>query len=790
MKRKKLTGITLLVAGALVSTAIGGALLGDGVKASAAAETFALSDIFAVSSATIGRETITAGETTKNVAAFELSDEGSVTLKRDLAFKWYEADEQDKAKGVKKNLTLKFAFKTLDFTSVTLAMDSDSAWATENDKATNKVEFVKNGEALEIKVNGVKAENAPEIKAGDVLAFELIETETDGEFTAKLNGTEIGKFENVGANWSEYEYGSMNPLKITADLGTTPADGAKATVLLYEINGQTFDNVSEDSKVTDNAAPVLVVNEALDGFMLGTAFSLNYAVVDVLKDSNLTTTLEYYQYNPTTTAGEETYKTLSTSTYFFSTVYEKDGTTTTVFNENNGEEYVAIKATLADGTFNGAEGNEAKAVYDLAWYANEGRTKTFGDVTYLILDRNESGAYYKYLEPQEIKDGEGEVTGYENKLVNVEEYETKKDAFEKRLAEIASEVYAGSNSKIEFPSFEWMIGDNNGYRNLKFTISYRAPGSTNASTSSSLSYNNLTLSVSKEGKYEFKIFANDKAGNTMKYSLDGELVDVTSSNVWDIDEIPTFGFEIANKGLYVKEKDTATASDRMSTEVLDKSYTLGSLEVVGATDLQEAYALYKIDLNKYAKFNDDSQITSITYKQLATAVKAKGLNNVTDGNYFDFYLNVYAEEIAKNIGGTAAEVKACFTRVYEPDDRVNGKESDGEYEWSESSKSFQTIEEGNYLILADYWEGATAKTTRATAYKLIVVESEAASIKGETDWLKNNVVSVVLFAIAGVMLILIIILLLIKPSDETLEEVDVKAVKKAKKEKPSKKDEE
>ena len=753
MKRKKLTGLTLLFASALVSTAVGGALLDSDITASAAAETFALSDVFATSSTEIKAD----GD--NKVTAFEMSDEGNVTLKRDLAFQWYEA-------GNKKNFALKFAFKDTNFETVTFAMDSKSAWATEDDKATNKIVFTK----TEVKVNGGNAV-AFTATAGAQITLTLTQTDNDGEFTVKLNDTEVGKFENVGANWSEYEYAKMNPLKITADLGATPAADAKTTVLLYDINGQKFDNISADFKVTDTAAPVLVVNEAVDGFMLGTAFALDYAVVDVLKDANLTTTLEYYQYNPTDEA--QTYKTLSTSTYFFPTVYEKDGKETTVFNENNGEEYVAVKITLADGTFNGAEGNAAKAVYDLAWYANEGRVKTFdgSDIQYLILDRNEKGPEYKS---------------------NATNYAEKKAAFETKLAKVASEVYAGSNSKIEFPSFEWLIGDNNGYRNLKFTISYRAPGSTNASTSSSLSYNNLKLSVAKEGKYEFKIFANDKAGNTMKYKIDGELVDITSSNVWDLDESisPVFSFEIANKGLYVKEKDSATATDRKKTEVLDKTFTLDSLEVVGATDLQDDYALYKIDFTKYSKFNSETYLTSITYAQLATAVKTKGLASVTNGNYFDLYLTVLSEEIAKKVGGDAKEVKACFTRVYEPDDRVNGKESDGVYEWNADSKSFKTVEEGSYLILADFWEDATAKTTRATAYKLVVVESKAASIKGENDWLKNNVVSVVLFSIAGVMLILIIILLLVKPSDETLEDIEAKATKKAKKEEPSKKDKE
>ena len=78
-----------------------------------------------------------------------------------------------------------------------------------------------------------------------------------------------------------------------------------------------------------------------------------------------------------------------------------------------------------------------------------------------------------------------------------------------------------------------------------------------------------------------------------------------------------------------------------------------------------------------------------------------------------------------------------------------------------------------------------ANTRRAAGYKVLDVSSKATTITGDTEWLKNNVVSVILFAIAGVMLILIIILLLIKPSDETLEDVD-KAAKNAKKAKKAK----
>ena len=82
----------------------------------------------------------------------------------------------------------------------------------------------------------------------------------------------------------------------------------------------------------------------------------------------------------------------------------------------------------------------------------------------------------------------------------------------------------------------------------------------------------------------------------------------------------------------------------------------------------------------------------------------------------------------------------------------------------------------------------------AAAYKAISVDADIDSIPGETEWLQNNIASIVLFSIAGVMLIVVIILLLVKPSDESLEDVDEaddkkkKKAKKSKKEKTGKKD--
>ena len=787
MKKTKITALTLMLATAVVSTAFGGAVLAN--NAAADADTYALSEVFSVTDATLGAETLGEGENANKVTALTLKNKGSVTMKRSLALKWYAE------KGEASYFTMTFAFKTLNFKSVTLTMESASAWATKDEKTTNTVTFTNEAGAIKVAVNDGEAK-AVMVAAEQQLTLSLTEsTDKDGEFGVKLTGVdgEIGKFINIGANYAEYSSNEKYPLTIKAEAADGAEDDAANTVvLLYDINGQSFDNLTSDNKITDDAAPVLVVNENVNGFLLGTAFSLDYTAVDVLKTRSLTNTLEYYQYNPNLKEDDkkfEKYSTLSTSVYFMDTVcYVKDGEfvakdtegakATTVFKKK-GKELVSIKLKTSDGS--------KEETYDLAWYASPDATETIDGIEYLPVDKNTDGATYTYLQLDEEKK--------ENKLVNETDYEQAKAAFEESLAEAAKDVYAGSNSYIYFPSFKWMIGDNNGYRNLKFTISYKAPSTDRASATTNLSYNTLKLSASNEGKYEFKVFANDKAGNTMKYYLDGELVSVTSSNVWDIEEIPSFTYEIANKGL--KVEDGSSASSRKDTKVLDKTYTLDDIDVVGANSLKEDYKLYKIDRSKYnAGLEVNKQLTAtdlyaVTYEDLQNRIDLKKISEFD--SYLDMYLTAYAQALASKIGVSAEtdieKIKSCFVEVKEYDSRITADNASSEweaynkYEWKASSQSFKTVEEGSYLILADYWEAELAASQRAAAYKIVVVESKADVIKGENDWLKNNVVSVVLFSIAGVMLILVIILLLIKPSDETLEDVDAAAAKAKEKEK-------
>lgn len=798
-KANKKLIIPMLVA-MLGAAAIGGTHLSVNSVSAADTKTYSITEMFTVDGkASVCAEKMQESDE-KYATAFVLENEGLVRFKNDLALKWFEKVAEDADDDNASYFTVKFAFKELNFDSVEFVMETEASIATEDDKAVNSVKFTKSGDKFYISVNNGKTEDVKKeilLAAKTEYSISFAKGEESDELKVLFNGDVIkndvaeddgsfreGAFRNVGSNFSEYAYEEMYPLTVKA----AAAADAKATVYLTELNNQAFDEVteSETSKgtylVTDTAAPVLVVNEDMNGFQLGNQFTLSYEKIDVLA-STLTETKEYYMYNPA--VEEPTYKTLSTSTYFMDTVYyvndtdatqlsetAKDGYSATSVYQENGEEYVAVRYTLKDAAGNSKE-------YDLAWYNSYGAVKKFGEKYYVVVGRSEQGATYSYITVDETN---------KTNIVDTAKLDAKMAEFEVALENAAKDVYAGSNSYLKFPSFAWFINDDNGYRNLKFTISYKKPSSTSASTSSSLSPSSLQLSASEEGEYEFKIFANDKAGNTMKYYLNGELVSVTSSNVWDIEEIPSFTYKIKNQGLKVEDK----ASDRKVSKILDQTYSLSGVTVIGSTNQKSDFALYRINLEKYNNTVNSASLkistgmlSGISYADIQKEVKAKVLT-VTDGNYFEIYKTAYATLLADKVGADVSKVLPCFEEIQKYDARITESDAEWEqfnkYKWQPDSKSFVTAEEGEYLILCDYWE-EELPMQRAAAYKLISVASEADVIKGETEWLKNNLVSVILFGIAGVMLILIIILLLVNPSDETLEDLDEKDEKKGEEDK-------
>lgn len=777
MKRKNKKLLTLILAGSLCAAAVGAvATMGSVSAAAADAKTVELTQVFEGSASTVVSAKKVADTDTAETAMFTLKNSESVSFKRNLAFKWFED------KDAVKYLNLDFTFADVKFDTLSFRFESTPAEATEDEKGINVLKFGKNadGKVTACVLNGTEKEPDDGVKVLDVVAntqvkITLAEHSEYGKFIVKVNEVEVGVFENVGANFSKYSYDAWDSLYIQA----TTKNGEATTLYLNEINGQKFNNITTDTEtnkkvVTDTAKPVLVVNEDVSGFLLGTQFSLNFEKIDVLNKDAITENKFYYQYNPLDK--EPVYKALSTSTYFMDTVYEKDGETTSVYREE-GKEYVSVKIALGDP---GAADSEKKE-YMLSWYADaaavvqkEQGTDAKKTTDFIIADRNEEGATY--------------FNQNEDKTWAATDITAAVETYQKLLAKNAEKVKAGSNANMQFPSLEWLINDNNGYRALKFTICYKKPSSTSPSTSSNLSYNGLKLSAGEVGLYEFKVFATDKAGNPMKcYDENGKLVSVSASNIWDIDEIPSFSYTIKNQGVSVNETSMKD-KDRVSTQLLSETYTFSDVTIIGASTQKSDYALYKLDYSNYKQI-PQATLSSVKYETIRKNVAGKILTY--EGDYFDLYVGEYANQIAKALGVTdaneIAKIKGCFKKIEAFDDRIDKEKdsdawekSDNKYNWQPASKSFTAAEAGTYLIMADYWDEDLARVDRTPAYKLIFVEAETDVIKGETQWLQNNLISVILFSVAALMLIAIIVLLLVKPSDETLADVDAKAAAKKK----------
>ena len=148
-------------------------------------------------------------------------DGGKFTLKqRDLAWKWYEGKE------AVKYLTVELALADTNFKTVTLALETASAMATEEGKTVNKLVFTAEGGKVYASVNPEKdavATSGKEVDATKTLAITLNQTGTEyGEYNVTVSGEAVGVFKNVGATFGEYASSSattpLTPFTVQAEM--------------------------------------------------------------------------------------------------------------------------------------------------------------------------------------------------------------------------------------------------------------------------------------------------------------------------------------------------------------------------------------------------------------------------------------------------------------------------------------------------------------------------------------------------------------------------------------------
>ncbi len=846
MNKTKIRFLTILALFSAFALAFGFAVGALFHTKSALAVEYRPTEIF--SAGTDGSVGASEGEGDQYVQFTFSKEKGSVHFRRDLALKWFaplvpeteeggEGEEgengNDPAAQAEEpaatyqtgRYSMTFAFPTFDFTRFTLTYEGAEENVTKEGVSTNSLVFFYEDSTLKVAVRDSYHQPEEDVKEEEDTWFEETEKTaltvaaggditlslTDegvgyGEFKVLLNGEEAGVFTNIGGYFLEYLSSASStprdPITFTAD---KLAEGkTEQKLLMKELNGQSF-TLNSDGRVTDNADPVLIVNEEVYAYTLGRKWSLTYEAVDVC-DSSVTVTRRYAMVNaadedglyPKPLSGD--YSALTTSTVFMPTSDTQEE-----------EQYVSIYFELDDGTnLSGlTSGQKAEKWIYLAWYAADGQTKTLhsakaykcpkcgelvsekeyedldsewkcpntegtedhGDVTkeqleltevddftYIIVNRGDIGAAQTGEKSGPTYVG---VTADEATKTNVkaEEADTLAEEYQRAIDEIAYKkdkdgnltrelaLSAGDGSYFYLPSLRSLITSKNAdYRNLRFSVYYKKQSletSGSASSATSLRYNALRFEIDEEGKYIFKVLASDAAGNTMKYyDADGRLADVSSGNIWDIEEIPTFRFETGYTGAKVEDPGTQTPGYREST------YTVPSFDIVALSDYKATYTLYRFDEG--------------------------ALGGLSKPEYNDFVENV--KDYVETYAACLKEVKTFNSSVSE-EDEDQWERTDNKYHWDPDSSLSFVPQEATYYIVKLTIEEERLPGHTATAYQVIDVKNPLDPIPNTTEWLENNVTSVVLFSVSAVLLIVIIILFVVKPSDKNIEEVDVKTLR-------------
>ncbi|MDE7296161.1 MAG: hypothetical protein K2N84_02730, partial [Clostridia bacterium] len=523
----------------------------------------------------------------------------------------------------------------------------------------------------------------------------------------------------------------------------------------------------KDGKITDDADPVLVRNEDIYSYTLGQKFTHDCKVIDVCKKSISSPTHEYYMashktedgkkifVNPTakketitnsdgTSSEKETgeyddYKTLTTSTHFM----PSDDAVRDDFTE-----YVSIRVRLRD------DRDEIAWAY-LHWYAVDGATYVGEDV---------DGNKFPYIKVENKKEGPYYVTG--------EEFTTADANYQEAVNAAANKegVSAGSGAYFYLPSLRNLIkSDYADYRNLKFSIYYykqsQAEGAS-AGSATNLKYNALRFQIDEAGTYRFRVLATDAAGNNMTFPQgEGENEKdetVTSSNIWDLEGYPEYTFEVKYNGVTIEEMKEQTAGNRES------SYSVSDFTIIALSGIEKDYSLYYIN-----EANLKEGATLPTYSDLV-----KAMNEIKSPEAFaEFCAKYDISEDRKCI----TEISKFNSDVSEDDD--DWDKTDNAYHWNPSSNlSFIPQKSGFYLVGITVTDPNRSNESHV-AYQAIRIGNPYDYTPAANDWLQNNIVSVVLFSISGVLLIAIVILFIVKPSEKKVEEIDLDKLKGKKKKK-------
>jgi hypothetical protein len=742
---------------------------------------------------------------------FELGKDGTITYKKNLAYSWYTGVNE---RGL---FSLTIGFKNLTFEKYIISFQSQQYNKTEDNVTTNCLIFTPNEGGTGVNVFITQDEEAelevtsstPEFTTSSNEKLEISFAVPDGGFSGNyditVNGQTVGQFENMFETYSKYVSSGTSacmPMTFKATFADDAADDATAKMPIYQMSGQSFlltgaefdgDEVTSVGTVNDDQAPVLCLDKNVNYLTFGNTISLSYTVIDVIASSPRSTVNYYvltadqysaedFDYERTTSDEDESdlFKEVSSSTTIrllrdkdtFIPSYLTESNTASGIDPTDGYEVFGLAKIYIEVTdVTGTRGRSNSVFLD--WYvADEYKVDIYNSnlkndsaktSSFIQIVDDERGATYATFGGTTATD----INEYKEIIKAIEaDYQAKLDAAIEEQNPEDKKLYASSSNYFYLPDFSGYATDNFGrYTDLKYSIYYKA---SSKSSNTSLSSNQLAINVTEaDVTYKFTIFVEDTAGNAMVYpvlkTVNGveKIVyeEITTSDIWDddyADLLPFFEFKVSYKPATVEDPEKQTVA------YVGTTYSSVSFDIKGISNTYStSYKLYTFDREKYYKATGKE----LTYDQFIADLD-------------DLFNN--------------SETRTYFTTVKASADLVEGDDDYDEfidYAWSSSSVSFvpQTTTEF-YVVELTLTDSRSAQKTMK--YMGIRVSDTADSLYGESDWLQNNVASVVLLCIAGASFIALIALLVIKPKDKVdVDLIEEEEAKKAKKSKKAKKQE-
>ena len=679
-------------------------------------------------------------------------DEDNISYRKNLAYSWYEGDfeEVDGAAQLKSKehclFNMEIGFKNAAFKKFVITFESQQYSKTEDNKTVNYIMFFPADKGVKVLVTDDK--DAAEAESGVVLALDHItikfgERVGDGYPVTVSDGTNSveGKLENVGGNYAKYSSSSTTPvypLIFGAEFGENDKDTAQ--MVLYSLNNQKFEikgaytsgDYLTGGTVTDDTPAALCLNKEISHLNIGGFVSFDFQLIDVLRSSP-SHTLYYHVLKYA-----ETQKEINFNDYKGDLYSEVDSD---VLLDSDREDYLpTLRVDGGDGY-----GDNFKVDMAVKVYAEIKDTSNNGEVGYVFLDWYVADALKLQINDEgfiavgDNKDG----AAYNSKDADwdkiLEDYQAKVD-------EAAKNLSAGSSSYFYVPSAETLfVDDATAYTDMKISIYYY---SSTQSSNTSLATSNLSINVNNPGTYVFTLYATDAAGNDMHYfDKDGEPVEFDTNEIWNIyedddkhDYLPWFTFNVDYKGVQFKE-----TPGKQDTAYVGTPYTSASFQINGVENSYTTkYRLFLFDRAGYY-----------------TDMKAQGVDvDIT----YDWFIDAM-DDLFDGI-----TTRLYFKEIKQVSEYDEDYEEFKDYNWNSSSTSF-TPQEGAFYYMRAEVTDTQYNTDPVTCSLAIQASVEAKALKGDSEWLQNNVASVILLSVAGVSLIAIILLLVVRPKNK--DDIDV-----------------